>query len=185
MRTALRIVKIAVKALICLLAGILLVYNVYMLIARYALKQDMPTVFGCAFAVVASGSMEPYLSVNDMIVTRAQEGYAVGDVIMFYDAARGEYVTHRIIIASDGVYTTQGDANSSPDRTVVSDGAVVGKVVAVLAGAGTAVRFLQSPAGFFCVLGGGVVLWLVMDLLSGLGKKNERDDRNEDEGQQT
>lgn len=178
MRKALAALRWAVKGLLVLLLALLLAYNGYMLVARYALGQERPTVFGYAFSVVVSGSMEPTLSVNDFIVTRAEEEYAAGEIIMFYDSARGEYVTHRIVLVSGSGYATKGDANNAQDPFTVPRSAVVGKVVYSLGGVGSAVRFLQSPGGFFAVLAAGVLLWLAADLLSGR-KRNEKDEREQ------
>lgn len=180
MRKVLAALGWAVKGLLVLLLAVLLAYNAWMLIARYALGQERPTAFGYAFSVVVSGSMEPALSVNDLIVTHAEEEYAVGDVIMFYDASRGEYVTHRIVLASGAGYATKGDANNAQDAFTVPPSAVVGKVVYSLGGVGSAVRFLQSPGGFFAVLAAGVVLWLAIDISSG----RKRNGKNEREQQQ-
>ncbi len=166
MKKALRVLKTVCKAILAAVMGILLLYNVYLLIARTAFGNGMPTVFGYAVAVVASGSMEPTFGTSDCIVIHAEKDYAAGDVITFYDDVRGEYVTHRIVLASEGMFATQGDANDSPDAFSVPQSAVVGKVVYVLRGAGGVVRFLQSPAGLLAVFGGGVLLWVAMDLIS-------------------
>ena len=175
MRKALHILRIVVKVLLGLVMGLLFVYNVWSLVSRLAFGNDRPAMFGYTGAVVVSGSMEPVISVNDFIVVHAEENYAVDDVIMFYDDTRGEYVTHRIILAADGYYTTQGDANNAPDPFSVPQSAVVGKVVWVMEGFGAAVRFVQSPAGFFAVIGAGILVWLGMDVISGLQARAKRD----------
>ena len=54
-----RIVGFAVKALLIFVMTVLVVYNAWMLAAKYILRQDRPTFFGYSFAVVTSGSMEP------------------------------------------------------------------------------------------------------------------------------
>ena len=149
MQKILHVLRIIVKTLLCAAAGILLIYNVLAIAARLKSDGGVPTVFGFAGAAVVSGSMEPTISVGDFIVTKAQDGYFVGDVVMYYDSARGETVTHRIIAAENGWFVTQGDANNVPDDYSVPQSAIVGKVVLVVGGAGNAIRFLQSPAGFF------------------------------------
>lgn len=131
----------------------------------------MPTVFGYSFAAVVSGSMADEIEVGDLIVTKAQEKYAVGDIITFYDSRSGTYITHRIILVSEDMYATKGDANDAADDFSVPRSAVVGKVVAVLDGFGNVVSFLQSPAGLFCVLGGGIVLWVLTDVCTEVFRK--------------
>ena len=172
-----RIVGFAVKALLIFVMTVLVVYNAWMLAAKYILRQDRPTFFGYSFAVVTSGSMEPELEINGLMVTNACDTYSVGDVITFFDSDRNEYVTHRIILTADGTYTTKGDANNWQDLFAVPREAVVGKVVASVGGVGGAVLFLQSPAGFFAVLGGGALIWLAADLPSLVKKKERKDEK--------
>lgn len=127
--------------------------------------------------------MEPTISVGDFIVTKAQDGYFVGDVVMYYDSARGETVTHRIIAAENGWFVTQGDANNVPDDYSVPQSAIVGKVVLVVGGAGNAIRFLQSPAGFFAVIGCGVILWVGADIAASLFRREKRTGEPEEAGE--
>lgn len=178
MNRALRVVSAAFKCVLASVMGLLLLYNGYILVSKYAFGNDMPTVFGYGGAVVVSGSMEPYLCVNDFIITKSQNSYSMGDVIMFYDGTKREYITHRITYASGGVYATQGDANNAPDPFSVPHAAVVGKVVSVWRGFGKAVRFMQSPAGFFSVIVAGTVLWWGADLIRGI-KGKKRDEKRE------
>lgn len=182
MQKILHVLRIIVKTLLCAAAGILLIYNVLAIAARLKSDGGVPTVFGFAGAAVVSGSMEPTISVGDFIVTKAQDGYFVGDVVMYYDSARGETVTHRIIAAENGWFVTQGDANNVPDDYSVPQSAIVGKVVLVVGGAGNAIRFLQSPAGFFAVIGCGVILWVGADIAASLFRREKRTEEPEEAG---
>ena len=177
MRKVLRAAKIALKCVLAAAMGLLLVYNVYMLVARYALGDGMPTLFGYGGAVIVSGSMEDALGVNDFVITKAEDEYSVGDIITFYHG--GVYITHRIVLVSGETYATKGDANAVQDDFSVHKSDVVGRVVCVWKGFGAAVQFLQSPAGFFSALAGVAVLWLATDLISGaIGKKQDERDKN-------
>ena len=93
-----RIAAIAGKGVLVALLALLLAYDGYILIAR-ACGVRAPTVFGFATAAVATGSMAPAIDAGDLIVTRAQDGYEVGDVVT-YLAADGTSTTHRIIAKS-------------------------------------------------------------------------------------
>ena len=137
MKKAFRIIKITVRTLVLVLVALLLAYNIYTLVMRYACGVGIPTVFGYGCAVVETGSMEPAIGAGDFIIVHAEEEYAVGDVITFYDSARGEYVTHRIILVTESGYTTKGDANNVQDNFTVPQSAVVGRVVAVMNGLGS------------------------------------------------
>ena len=173
MRKAYKVFKTIFRAVLLTLVGVLLVYNVYILIARTVFGNSMPVTFGFACATVVSGSMADEIDVGDFIITRSQKNYEVGDVITFYDSESGAYITHRIILVSGDTYATKGDANDAADNFSIPKAAVVGKVVAVWKGFGKVVAFLQSPLGLFCVIGGGAVLWIGADLVAQLCKRKK------------
>ena len=89
---------------------------------------------------IATGSMEPQISVGDMVLVSKLDTDAleIGDVIQFRS---GSYtVIHRIVAVmhENGTpsYITKGDANNANDAGTVSFEDVVGKVVATVPGAG-------------------------------------------------
>ena len=170
MRRFARIAANIGKGVLAALLALLLIYDGYILIAK-ASGVRAPTVFGFATAAVATGSMAPAIDAGDLIVTRAQDGYAVGDIVT-YLAADGTSTTHRIVAKSGGTYTTKGDANNAADPAV-GESAIVGKVVCALPGLGAAVTFLQSPAGLCIAAAAGIGLWLLIDLLSGRVKREK------------
>lgn len=178
MKKTLRVTALILKIILIAFTGILLFYNVYMLIARYAFKNEMPTLFGYSGAVVVSGSMAPTININDFIIIKSQDEYFPGDIITFFDSTRNEYVTHKILLVSNGMYATKGDANNTPDEFSVPHDAVIGKVVGVWRGFGKVIRFLQSPIGFFVVVGVGMVFWFACDLV-GNKKRNIQHEREE------
>lgn len=177
----LKTVNIIVRAVLVAACLALCAYNVYILVARYAFGNGMPTVFGYAGASVVSGSMDDDsgdddIEVGDFVIIRAQSDYAVDDVITFlWD---GVYITHRIESVTAQGFVTHGDANGKyreqPDRS-----AVVGKVVRVLKGAGGALEFFRSPAGLLVAIGAGVLVWIGADIVSGLIEKKD-DEKEQD-----
>lgn len=158
-------IGMAVRIFLAVIAVLLVVYIVYMLIARYAMGIEVPTVFGMGGAVVLSGSMEPELSVGDYVITVRQDSYEVGDVIMFY-SADGVCTTHRIVEIVDGAFRTKGDANNAADVLLVSADAVIGEVVAAVPGVGTVIGFLQTPAGLCIVLAVIAIAWFAWESIS-------------------
>ena len=82
---------------------------------------------------IATGSMEPEISVGDMVVVADwQWDLAEGDVIAY--AHDGKTIVHRItevVQQPEGTaYITQGDANNAPDADPVQPSQIEGKVVA-------------------------------------------------------
>lgn len=89
-----------------------------------------PTVFGYSFFRVSSGSMEPELSVGDVILDRTiddPKSIQVGDTVTFKSHELGDImVTHKVIVApyeKNGrlMLQTQGIANELPDKPITAD----------------------------------------------------------------
>lgn len=181
MKKVLHIVSLAVRILLAVFVGIMVVLNVYLLIQKFAFKNAVPTVFGYASAAVVSGSMEPEINVGDFVITRARDSYAVGDVVMYQTSGTGGEViavTHEIIaIDENGDFITKGINNESADVKPVPPENVVGKVVAVWRGFGNVAAFLQSPAGICILLVVVIIIWFLIDLIPG-GKKKHSDEEN-------
>ena len=127
-------------AVISLVIGI----TVYSWNARVLTGNAMPMPFGWGVSVVLSGSMEPTLSVNDMVIVREQDDYRVDDIVVYQTG--NMLVLHRIVELADGTVITQGDANNAPDPPLdLSD--IKGKAVARAPGVGAAIHFLKTPVG--------------------------------------
>lgn len=116
----------------------------------------MPMPFGWGVSVVLSGSMEPELSVDDLVIVHEQESYKVDDVVVYQDG--GSLVIHRIISVDGEQIVTKGDANNMADDPVALS-AVKGKAVAIIPYAGVVVRFLKSPVGFLLILVAALLLF--------------------------
>ncbi len=128
----------------------MLVLNFYNILQRNVMDNQMPKIFGYGYAVVISGSMEPEISVNDIVYVKEQDSYAVGDIITYekYDS----YITHRIIDIVDGEYVTKGDSNNTKDQDTVMLEQVRGKVVFVLPVFGAMVLYMKTPIGTLVTL---------------------------------
>ncbi len=129
--------------------GILLGLNVYHANAQNLAGKNLPMPFGFGAAVVLSGSMEPTLSVNDVIFVRESESYNINDIVV-YNSGR-EMIVHRIIEQNGDTLTTKGDANNVSDEPISVE-AVKGKVVFSIPYAGAAVKALRSPVGMIVIL---------------------------------
>lgn len=138
-----------------LVAGVFLGTQFYSWNARNVGGDSMPMPFGMGISVVLSGSMEPELSVDDVIIVKAQDKYSVGDMVVFQ--SHGDMVVHRIIAMEGETITTKGDANNSADEPIsLSD--IKGGVTAVIPGMGKALRFIKSPYGMIIVMGAALLL---------------------------
>ena len=137
------------RMVVIVFISVFLGVSVYTINAKRVLKNQLPMPFGVGVAVVLSGSMEPTLSVDDVIFVRAADSYQVDDIIVFQE--NQELVIHRIISVDGTSYTTQGDANNTPDPPVELP-RVKGRLVMCIPFAGVLVRGLQSLPGIILVL---------------------------------
>lgn len=159
MRRVLSAVGAVLQAAVTVLLALLLAGNLYLIGMERLAGAEPPAIFGYSVAVVASGSMEPALSVDDLIVSHRQADYAVGDIITFRSG--GSLTTHRVTAVTEAGYGTRGDANNADDPAVTPPEAVVGRVVAVVPGLGRFLAALKTPLGLTSlVLLGCIILGL-------------------------
>lgn len=97
----------------------------------------MPAVVGGTPLSVLTGSMRPDLPPGTLVVITPVpvEEIGVGDVITFQiESGRPEVATHRVVARSvdsasgEVRFTTQGDANNTPDPAPVGSAQILGRV---------------------------------------------------------
>ena len=176
MKKAVSITLLIVRIVLVAAVGALAVFNVYLLVQRYAFHNEMPLVFGYASATVVSGSMEPEINVGDFVIVHRQDSYEVGDVISFENG--GVYTTHEIVRIEDGKFITKGTNNEAEDPSPVEMSQVVGKVVAVWRNFGNVIDFFRTPAGIFVLVVAVVVIWLVLDAVSSIRRRKKEKDES-------
>lgn len=135
LKTILRIV-----ALSCV--GIFLGFNIYLWNAQSLTGNALPMPFGYGTAIVLSGSMEPTLSVDDLIFVKEQDSYAVGDIVVYQSGSM--LVVHRIMQIDGENVITKGDANNAEDGEMALS-AIKGRVTGHVDGIGSVVRVMKSP----------------------------------------
>ncbi len=155
----LRYVWQTLRIVLLVLITLVLVGNIYLAAARNIFEQTNPTFFGFSSSVVLTGSMSPDIEPNDVVISRKQNNYAVGDVITF--ESEGSSVTHRIVAADEEGYHTKGDANNTADSQPINKTSVTGKVICVIPNVGAVVGFIRTPLGMLCFL---IVTVLIVEL---------------------
>ena len=137
-------------------------------------------VFGAnPFYVVSSGSMEPVLKVNDVLIVRdagSWQDLAIGDIIVFNRPEGGDRViVHRIVefgvdVNGERAVRTQGDANPASipgtDYPIRQDD-YIGKVIYVIPGIGVITKVISPPVNYIII-----AIILAILFFSRLGKKN-------------
>lgn len=97
---------------------------------------------------IATGSMEPELSIGDMVIVSELEkgNIKTGDIIKFHKD--GKYVIHRVDeidkIEGKTIYFTKGDANNCRDLGYITDDDISGKIVFKIPWIGNFTLWLHS-----------------------------------------
>ncbi len=99
-------------------------------------------VFGYSIFNVATGSMEPAISQNDIIIVKEEKSYELNDIVTF--RSDNAYVTHRVISKSGNSLITKGDANNAKDVSIKQED-VIGRVVKVIKQGGVWQQIFTSP----------------------------------------
>ena len=159
--------RLIYRIVLIVLLSVFLGGSVYSLNARRVMRNALPMPFGVGVSVVLSGSMEPTLSVNDLVIVRAAESYAEGDVVVYQSGS--SLVIHRIVRVEDEYVVTRGDANNTEDDPV-SLSAVKGRMAFAIPFLGLPVRLLQST------LGSVLVIVLIAALVSLSWRKERAED---------
>lgn len=122
---------------------------------------QVPSVLGFSILHVTTGSMEPAIPVNAMIIVRKTDPVEIetGDIITFFSTdpnLDGAPVTHRVEsvnqLGGEVCFTTRGDANLLADADPVSPDRLIGKVVFISSVMGIIIRLLSNPLVFCLVI---------------------------------
>ena len=70
------------RTLFLIVVSLVLGINIYSWNAKSLTGNVLPMPFGYGGAVVLSGSMEPTIAVDELIIVKAEDGYEVGDIVV-------------------------------------------------------------------------------------------------------
>ena len=146
---------------------VLIVSLLVVMLSLTSKSSGVANLFGYAPLSVQTGSMEPTIMTDDVIIGKVSEDwstkYEVGDVVTFPIEVNGVQTlnTHRIVevFEDDGItyYRTQGDnkqTNPTPDEKLQTSESIVAKWTGTrIPGVGGFLSFIRTQLGFFlCVL---------------------------------
>ena len=159
----------AIGVALCVIFIPLLLINVTLIVKSYTNPNQVPDFMGYKLFIVLSGSMEPEIMTGDMVLVKNTdaENLQKGDVISYKSG--DVVITHRIVdvTAEDGEvrYVTQGDANDSPDQTMVRPADVEGIYRRRISGMGKAAMFMQTTTGMIIFVVCPLLLFIVWDII--------------------
>lgn len=137
--------------------------------AQSRLTGKEPSLLGHRVYIVESGSMEPALMTNSMILVKELDWKEVkeGDIITYYGNSKGIRVTHRAmeVDLESKTIRTKGDANNTEDPSLLKGENLIGKVVFKIPYIGIILRLLGTKAmiAFLVSLG---FIWILLPKLS-------------------
>jgi len=143
---------------------LLLIFAVFSTVMARISGNRMPTFFGFTFGRVVTGSMEPEIPVDSLVVAKVvpADTLKIGDDILFMSAdpsvPDGAPVSHRIVNVSvdqngEPVFTTKGIANDRQDPYPVYEDQIIGRIVFVSDMIGSALLWFQKPWVFPALIG--------------------------------
>ena len=145
------VARIALIVFVSLVVGL----NLYSWNAKSLMGNALPMPMGYGAAVTLTGSMEPTIMPDDLIIVAEQEAYELDDIVVYQSGSI--LVVHRIISIDGQTVTTQGDANPVADEPM-DVSLIKGKVIAIVPVLGNVARVLKTPAATLVLLAGAVLL---------------------------
>ena len=147
-------IKSVLRAVFLIAVSLILGINIYNWNARSLTGNVLPMPFGYGGAVVLSGSMEPAIAVDELIIVRAEDAYEAGDVVVYQSGHM--LVVHRIVTLDGETVTTRGDANNTDDNPIELS-QVKGRVIAHIPHVGKVIRLLKTPLATILLIAGAVL----------------------------
>ena len=112
------------------------------------LKKPYVDIFGYTLFSVATGSMQPTLNINDIIIVKITDDIKVGDIITYREES--DFITHRVISNNKETFVTKGDYNNTEDNPIDTS-KIVGKLVCKIPSLGLIGDILLTPKVFVSV----------------------------------
>lgn len=153
--------KQVIRVILILCISLIFGFGMYR-VSSSAVGNGLPMPFGVGLAVVQSGSMEPELSVGDLLIVIRDSGYEVGDVIIFQQGSG--LVVHRIVEINGNEMITRGDANNTEDPPILLED-IKGRVLTAVPYAGYVADVLRSAPMTILLLAAAVYFY-VMSVIS-------------------
>ena len=151
MNQARRIAKCVMNVL-CILLFVILVLVIYAkLKITFTGNKVHANYFGYRILEIASGSMEPTLSKNDIVLVKVNTKDIKNNDIISYIGEKDAVITHRVIRVEKDKLIVKGDANNTDDSPI-SKSQVIGKVVHVYPNLGVWKKILTEPKTLILIL---------------------------------
>lgn len=144
----------------------------YVCYAKYIRKDHVVKLGGYGFLLVMTGSMEPTIEKDELIIIKEKKVYQVGDIATYVDVY-GNLITHRIEYLDERDFITKGDGNQIADESTNVNN-IQGKVI-----------YHSKPLGIFIlyylrlVIAVYIVLWFILYVAKILRKEEKHEEKQE------
>lgn len=166
-----KVIQYIFRLIIFVIISLVVGLSVYTINARRVTGNKLVMPFNKTVAVVLTGSMEPTIGVNDLIVVEKTNDYAVNDIVVYQD--KGMLVVHRIVSINGDVIVTAGDANNGALDEPINVKTINGEVVKVIPFLGLVLKCIKSPVGICLIISISIVL-----LVLSYRKEKEDDEKS-------
>ena len=176
--------KIIISVLIYIIYIIIIpiiIFDMFLITQTIINPNKTPDFFGYKTFNIVTGSMEPTIKVDDIVVVKEEDKKNIkkNDIITF--KIENEIITHRIIdIAYDNgtlIYTTKGDKNDVTDIEKVQFEQIEGKYVTKISKIGKIFTILKNKYIFSLILILLIICYLIQR--KNIQKKKERKNKRE------
>ena len=164
------------RLILFIIISAILGVGIYTMNAKMLMNDMMPMPFGFGMGVVVSGSMEPELSVDDVIFVVKDKSIELDDVVVYQ--SKGILVVHKVVKIENDQITTRGTANDTDDEPIsISD--IKGRVLFSIGSMGKIINIIRTPFVAIAILLLAVFL-LYKSYQAEANKKDEKDERIEE-----
>ena len=144
------VLKYAYRIIIFCVLSVVLGLTIYTINARTVTGNRLVMPFNKTIAYVLTGSMEPTIGVNDLIVVEKTNDYEVGDIVVYQ--SKGSLVVHRIYSIDGETVRTLGDANGDSLDDPININAIQGEVVDIIPYLGLVLKIVKNPITIIVIL---------------------------------
>ena len=167
--------QLIVRLILFVVISAILGVGVYTINAKTLMNDMMPMPLGVGVGVVVSGSMEPELSVDDVIFVVKDDTVELDDIVVYQK--NGILIVHKVVKIKNGEITKRGTANNTDDDPIkLSD--IKGRVFFHVGGIGKVISFLRTPVVAIVILLIAAYL-LYRSYRAEASQKDEKDERIE------
>lgn len=164
--------------------AILVIYIAFLAIQKFS---DSGNIMGYRLYTIVTGSMEPELTVGDVILVEETsfDALKLKDVITYESKAsgmEGMIVTHRIVDINKETQEliTRGDANFADDPVITYD-QVQGKVTYKFVLISLLTKLVRNKVGFYFIVFVPLVLVIFLEIADIVTQPKDEDDEDEKE----